>query len=134
MRRLTPLLLPLLLACGAPPRSAATLPPRPSNTASSERSTRAELPGFGFSAEFPCLPAASTRDDQWALVQMSCSTSEEDGLWSIASRGKDRARDADSGALGSGWTEASYQRCRSTVTTLPSFFSKLVERSRCLSP
>jgi hypothetical protein len=87
-------LLTLLLACGAGPAQHApkVAPPR---VAQSRPTTRAELPGFGLSAEFPCSPVATTDHRQFRMAQLTCGDPQSFTLWSMSTGGADRASDGE---------------------------------------
>jgi len=85
----------LLLACGAaPPKSPAALTPKAGGAAA--QVVRADLIGFGLSAEFPGVPVTSTgRDRDVTTVTVGLEAAPFYQLTAVSTRGNDRPNDAD---------------------------------------
>lgn len=93
MRALGASLMLALVACGShdvPVRSAPRVAaPTP------ERGVRAELPGHGWSAEFPSVPGLVTAGGEHPLTQLSSKGAQDYSLMAISMVGKDRPKDDD---------------------------------------
>lgn len=84
----------LLVACGAaPPRAPAAVPTQPAAVAAS--SVRADLIGFGFSAEFPRAPETQTGRDKSVTVSVQLKGPPFYQLTAVSTMGRDRPQDSE---------------------------------------
>lgn len=93
MRALGLSLLVLLTACGSRAIPAHSLPK--AAVATPPHGVRAEVPGHGFSAEFPTAPLLETASGEHPITQLVSKGAQSYFLFTVSMAGKDRPKDAD---------------------------------------